>query len=79
MSQRAFAEAHSIPLSTFSYWLRNHIEPVEPTLVPVHVARARPSTTPIDILLPNDVVVRIAGDCDPSVLTNVLRAIDAAC
>lgn len=82
LSRRAWCEANSVSLHTFDYWRRQlrpgaaHRPRLKHALVPIAV-RAAAQVSPIEVVLPAGVVLRLSSTVDRDWLVGLLRELRA--
>ena len=81
LSRRSFAESVGMPVSTLGYWVRKSKKPQAETahLIPVRWAPVESSRALLEVVLPNERVVRVCGDVDAELLAKVLSVVDPSC
>ena len=78
LSVAAFCAAEAVSTNSFFYWKRQLIAPAPstsdaaPRLLPV---RVQPSSDPVEIVLPNGTVLRLAPGCDLAFVRSLLQAL----
>ena len=83
LSQREYCRRHGLKLSTFGYWRRRQTQSSQPAaqateFVKISAATGAPRSSGLELVIGDEVIVRIGNHLDPELLIEVVRAVRRA-